>query len=134
MSDIDIEQEIFKEFFKAFGIGKRPIYLVMDMGKSHICNKEMVILNKELFAQKSRRCYVKAVNKVYPEITDRILLELICILNLVTKPDLGDISYHRLRMTIIEQCIESLKKVDWQNREPSQEEFIQEVRDLFEEE
>ena len=70
--------------------------------------------------------------KHFPKITDRILLELICILNTVTIPDLGDINYVRLKMQILQECIDALTKVDWENREPTKEEFIEDVRSLFE--
>lgn len=74
---------IEQEFFKVFEIEKILIYLVRDMGKSHICRKQDLINNKHLFLDKerrrSRRLHVASANKVYPEITDRILLELICI-------------------------------------------------------
>ena len=67
----------------------------------------------------------------YPEITAVKLLELICILNTITTPDLGDINVGRLRMSILEQCIEALKTVDWQNRIPTKTAYINEVRALF---
>ena len=70
----------------------------------------------------------------YPEILSQHYLELICILNTVTEPDLGDINVGRLKMTILEECIKALDNVDWTNREPSKEDFINDVRSLFVEE
>ena len=65
---------------------------------------------------------------IYPQITNSVLLELICVLNTVTVPDLGDINIGRLKMAILEECINALTKIDWENRIPTKEEFINEIR------
>lgn len=100
---------IEEEFFKTFGIEKR---------------------HDRDFSSKGE--VIVSIDKYYPEITDRILLELICILNTVTEPDLGDINYARLRISILEQCIEAVTEDDWGYREPTKEEFFDDVRSLFE--
>lgn len=69
--------------------------------------------------------------KEYPQITGCILLELIGILNTVTIPtipDLGDIKIDRLRKTILEECIVVLDVINT----PTKEEFINDIRTLFE--
>ena len=77
--------ELEQEFFKVFGIKQEYQYYVRDMGRTYVGNKQMLIDNKHLFMDKerkrSRRLYVANVSKVYPKITDRKLLEMICILS-----------------------------------------------------
>ena len=108
---------IEEEFFKIFGIEKQQ-----TCSRSDTCYNGSVCNDCE-------GCNAYK----YPQITDRILLELICILNTITEPDLGDINYARLRIAILEQCVKAITEVDWENREPSKEEFIEEVRSLFDE-
>jgi hypothetical protein len=68
----------------------------------------------------------------YPEITDRHYLDLICMLNHVMHLDLGELYTEKLQRAILEHCIEALEKVDdWEHREPSKEEFIKEIQELF---
>ena len=122
---------IEEEFFKTFGIEKQPIYLVMDMGISHICDKATVLLNKHLFSRKSRRCYVKSVNWLYPEITAEKLLELICILNDLTGRliELDSSNIQDLKEEILNMCISNFMLF----RLPYKRKFIDKVRKLFEE-
>ena len=71
----------------------------------------------------------------YPEITDSILLELICILNksrLVSAVNLRDFNYEDLKNTILRKNITILKN-EFLNNEIKNE-FKQQVRKLFEEE
>lgn len=99
--------ELEKQFFQCFGVEPKPLF-------------------------STRNGYTDD-HYIYPTISDRILLELICILNTVTVPDLGDINTGRLKNTILEECINALTKVDWENRTPTKEEFINEIKTLFEE-
>ena len=71
----------------------------------------------------------ECASAIYPQITDRILLELICILNTVTIPDLADINIGRLKKTILEECIRALTTIET----PTKEEFINNIRTLFKE-
>ena len=67
----------------------------------------------------------------YPEITDRILLELICILNNYGKNDTWAISVENLKDCILMNCIKVIKEKDL--KEMSLNNFKQQVRTLFEE-
>lgn len=76
---------IEEKFYKTFGIEQEYQYHVRDRGRSYVGKKQMLIDKKHLFMDKerkrSRSLYVANVSKIYPKITDRILLELICICN-----------------------------------------------------
>ena len=114
---------IEEEFFKTFGIEKQKKYGCTDTWE--VCHHDREYPN-------CKGCpFWELINTEYPKITSDILLELICILNTVTEPDLGDINYGRLRNSIIEQCIEAPTKVDWTDRSPTKEEFILDVQSLF---
>lgn len=70
----------------------------------------------------------------YPQINDRILLELICILNksrLVPAVNLRDFNYEDLKNTILRKNVTILKN-EFLNNEIKNE-FKQQVRKLFEE-
>ena len=67
----------------------------------------------------------------YPEITDRILLELICLLNNYGKNDTWAISVENLKDCILMNCIKVIKEKDL--KEMSLNNFKQQVRTLFEE-
>ena len=110
----DIEQE----FFKVFEIEPKVESIEMQIE----------------FDGERGRVTEQRPNFIYPKITDRMLLELICMLNTVTSPDLGEINYGRLKLCILEECINALNKVDWQNRIPCKSEYIEEIQSLFREE
>ena len=123
--------KIEEVFFKTFELKKQIIYLVIDMGQSHICDKETLLMNKHLFKKKSRRCYVKAVNWVYPEITAEKLLRLICILNDLTGrlTELCSDDINTLKEEILKICLSNFEVF----RLSYKKEFLKQVQRLFEE-
>ena len=69
----------------------------------------------------------------YPQITDRILLELICILLCNNSPymfKLGDWNVEKLKDTVLTMCIKLPDFLEW---EDTSEYFKHQVRTLFEE-
>ena len=89
---------------------------------------------------KDGNCYFQECSKcdwyihTYPQINDRILLELICILNksrLVPAVNLRDFNYEDLKNTILRKNVTILKN-EFLNNEIKNE-FKQQVRTLFEE-
>ena len=69
----------------------------------------------------------------YPQITDRILLELICLLNTITHPDLGDVYVEKLKTTVLQEYLKMFDSDLWENEEKAKKEFIEQVQALFEE-
>ena len=67
----------------------------------------------------------------YPEITDHILLKLICILNNYGKNNTWAVSIENLKDCILMNCIKVIKEKDL--KEMSLNNFKQQVRTLFEE-
>ena len=105
--------DLIKKFFDTFEILK-------------ICER-----GRKTCEQYNRKCDVCPYFS-YPQITDRHYLDLICILNHVMHLDLGELYTEKLQRAILEHCIEALEKVDdWEHREPSKEEFIKEIQELF---
>ena len=83
---------IEEEFFKTFGIEKNklPAYCSDYIGHCIGC---------KYFRNSQRECYE------YPEITDRILLELICILNETACEVLGAENIEDLKNEILGTCV-----------------------------
>lgn len=76
--------ELEKNFFDTFGIEPKYAYLVTDMfytSNSHNYEATKNDLIKYFGNKNCGRYKVTEVYKTYPQITDRILLELICICN-----------------------------------------------------
>ena len=113
--------EIEKNFFDTFGI-EPFIYcskprLDCDARNKGLCRKDCE--------------YYSGV--LYPEITDRILLKLICILLSNNSPymfKLGDWDVEKLKDTVLDMCIKLPDFLEW---EDTSEYFKQQVQALFEE-
>ena len=76
--------ELEKKFFNAFEIKPKYTYLVTDMfytSDSHSYEVTKNDLIKYFGDKNCGRYKVMEVHKTYPQITDRILLNLICIAN-----------------------------------------------------
>lgn len=69
--------ELEQEFFKVFGIEPYWQYKVHQFCHFYYCDKKTIIKNAYLFKER-KTCKVKEAKRVYPEITDRKLLKLIC--------------------------------------------------------
>lgn len=70
--------ELEEQFFKVFGIESKWQYKVQQFCHFYYCDKKAILENAYLFKER-KTCKVKGVKKAYPEITDRRLLEMICI-------------------------------------------------------
>ncbi len=105
--------EIEKQFFKHFGIEPRLVISLKDWESCKDLPRA-----EELF-------------KHYPQITDSILLELICLLNNYGKNDTWAISVENLKDCILINCIKVIKEKDL--KEMSLNNFKHKVRTLFEE-
>lgn len=125
--------ELEKQFFECFGIEQIYRYHVRDMGRSYCGDKQMLIDNKYLFMDKerrrSRRLHVVSVNKIYPEITDRKLLELIAIVAKHRVLKVYATTYQELKNDIIKTSI--LLKDDIPNAN-KRFNYIDEIKALFE--
>ena len=117
--------EIEEQFFEAFGI-KAKSYLVCTSGWD--CTD----------AQPCEQCsFSKLIENEYPQITDRRLLELICIINRICVSDYGKVDYYvssnykDLKQEIISLCNRLANK----NAilEINGEEFKHQVQALFKE-
>lgn len=98
-----------KQFFSTFGIEPKIINVAVGRG-----------------------FYIEH-NRVeqYPQITDSILLELICLLNNYGKNDTWAVSVENLKDCILMNCIKVIKEKDL--KEISLNNFKRQVRTLFEE-
>ena len=114
--------EVTKTFFDTFGI--EP--------KLDDCNWQCQKPSKLIYmCENNNDC---EYCKEYPQITDRILLELICVLNksrLVSAVNLRDFNYEDLKNTILRKNITILKNEFLTDE--IKNEFKQQVRTLFKE-
>lgn len=69
----------------------------------------------------------------YPSITDRNILQLMCILNDVTFPSIDGCTVTELSNNILKECIDSITKVNWRNRNICVDDYIKQVQDVFKE-
>ena len=110
--------ELEKQFFDTFGIEPR-------------CQNTFINPSKCPFNE-SRGCY-DCVSLNCPQINDRILLGLICILLSNNSPymfKLGDWDVEKLKDTVLTMCIKLPDFLEW---EDTSEYFKHQVRTLFEE-
>ena len=110
--------EIEKQFFEAFGI--KPLYLVPKLASAEWSKDYEKPTYKDLS---------ETTTPIYPEITDRILLELMCIFNQAQKRVYSSID-------ILESDIDSLKNSVlkwsiWLNKAYKKGYFKQQVQALF---
>ncbi len=115
--------ELEKTFFDTFGIEPREekycLWECKEPSLEHVpCNKECKYQRHDIY---------------YPQITDRILLELICILlsnNSAYMFKLGDWNVEKLKDTVLTTCIKLPDFLEW---EDTSEYFKHQVQALFEE-
>lgn len=114
--------DLIKKFFDTFGVEPRKVKICTN---TNHCPRKYKLCNDDCK-------HWEVVRTDYPQITDRHYLDLICTLNHVMHLDLGELYTEKLKRAILEHCIEALEKVDdWEHREPSKEEFIKEIQELF---
>lgn len=96
--------DLEKQFFDTFGIKTKYIYYIKDTSikSCYYSATKKDILN--YFTNKNHRKYkVFNVKIEHPQITDRILLELICILNPFCYPSGQNIQH--LKESVLDWCI-----------------------------
>ena len=132
--------ELEKQFFDTFGIEKllsqryhTSIYGSIEncIEKAKEWSKETGIRIKNLEIASDESIYFDKV--YYPQITDSILLELVCILLSNNSPymfKLGDWNVEKLKDTVLTMCIKLPDFLEW---EDTSEYFKHQVRTLFEE-
>lgn len=106
--------EIEEKFYKTFGIKQKDYYE---------CDWDYCPYPDEKCCDTCP--YWKKYKTEYPPITDRILLELICILNKLTDFYAVEISYENLKTEILMSCI------DWSVDAIRNEELKHQVQSLF---
>lgn len=119
--------EIKKTFFDTFGIRAYYKYLLIDKTSRYHNEKLFDKTNFIDFVKSGKDYLLLKVIKYYPQITDRILLELICICNSIYIN--GYTNYfmatgktkEKLKEEILKKCITLSKDI------------IQQVRTLFKE-
>ena len=126
--------ELEKKFFNAFEIKPKYTYLVTDMfytSDSHSYEVTKNDLIKYFGDKNCGRYKVMEVYKTYPQITDRILLNLICIANeyldYPTSTNIKNIQARTLRMLlkVKKYFKDTYSSQDWHN------ELVRKVRKLF---
>ena len=128
--------ELEKTFFDTFGIRAYYKYLLID--KTSRCNNEK-LFDKQNFIDfiKSGKDYLLLkVIKYHPQITDRILLELICILSgwkqyCISYYVIDAVNINTLKSDILRDCICMLH---WYEFNKCSKDIKQKVQTLFKEE
>lgn len=111
--------DIERQFFETFNIKRREY--------AHCCSMGCTNPNTDC-----DNCeYHEVYKSDYPEITDRILLELICILNNYGKNDTWAVSVENLKDCILVNCIKVIKEKDL--KEISLNNFKHQIQALFKE-
>lgn len=121
--------ELEKKFFDTFGIEPKYAYLVTDMfytSNSHNYEATKNDLIKYFSDKNCGRYKVTEVYKTYPQITDRILLELLVIMTRYTDIIEGFDSVQELKEFVLKDLMYSLAQ-------PECDIVKQQVRRLFEE-
>ena len=127
--------ELEKTFFDTFGIGAYYKYLLID--KTSRCHNEK-LFDKQNFIDfiKSGKDYLLLkVIKYHPQITDRILLELICILSgwrqyCISYYVIDAVNINTLKSDILRDCICMLH---WYEFNECSKDIKQKVQTLFKE-
>ena len=121
---------IEEEFFKTFGIEPKWKDKRVKNAKTYYTEEQAEYLRRTTKNRNIRLCY--------PEITDRILLELICILNKyrIAIYGLGErynsSNLDRLKNEILDNCYAYAKYFKAQEQEKRLNDFKCKVRSLFE--
>lgn len=113
--------EIEKKFFDTFGIEPKDRFKGCTLGAkyySEICEEETC---------KGCDCEIREI--VYPQITDRILLELICLNNIYLW-ETHTSTVNELKNVLLNKYIEHVNLMADENEK---QEYINQVRALFEE-
>lgn len=97
--------EIEKQFFDAFEIKAKKV-------RPFLCDKNQANIPCEFCIEKHGKCISQ--KEIYPEITDRILLELI-VINNENAPAVGD-TLEELRNQVLYWCIRYKNKIYTQVR------------------
>ena len=109
--------DLEKQFFDTFGIPQ-------------LCCKEY-ITNCLKYGECEKCKNYDSTFSTYPQITDRILLELICILNDYTGIDVRAIKIEELKKELLNHCIELIEYELYNDDDITK--FKHQVRTLFEE-
>lgn len=124
-----MSNEIEKTFFDTFGIRAYYKYLLIDETSRYHNEKLFDKTNFIDFVKSGKDYLLLKVIKYYPQITDRILLELICILNKhysehyqIASMIVGK-NIEEVKKSILNDCIEQSKHKD----------FKQQIQALFKE-
>lgn len=113
--------ELEKQFFDTFGIEPKKVRICTNAGN---CPKKYKICNDTCK-------HWQIIREDYPQITDRILLELICIVykaknSLNSEIDIFELNVENLKNT-------TLKRLIWINNTYKNERIKQQVQALFKE-
>lgn len=121
--------ELEKIFFDTFGIRGHYKYLLID--KTSRCNNEKLFDKTNFidFIKSDKDYLLLKVIKYYPQITDRILLELICLNNIYLWETHTN-TVNELKNVLLNKYIEHVNLMADENEK---QEYTNQVRALFEE-
>ena len=121
--------EIEKKFFDTFGI--KPRVCIKSCDKCQHYSYDYCYSGYCTLGSDYDNCGVAI--KQYPQITDHILLELICIHNTYFKTNLYSLDYESLRKEVLKDLINEQELRELKNDYVS-DDMKQQVRTLFEKE